>query len=146
MQVQKGNNGISDRSFRLGRSGEDLQWRAVASQQGDDGLNNRIDSYRKDSLDFRADFQKSSTESIIFLAGTNQGQFGVGSPNSVADPIRNENNSSSFAHLKFKNLVDDGQEWSVSASLTHDSGRDAYLIPLLSGGDLEIKKNRLANR
>ena len=144
--VQKGNNGISDRSFRWGRSGEDLQWRAVASQQGDDGLNNRIDSYQKDSLDFRADFQKSSTESIIFLAGTNQGQFGVGSPNSVADPIRNENNSSSFAHLKFKNLVDDGQEWSVSASLTHDRGRDAYPIPLLSGGDLEIQKNRRANR
>ena len=144
--VQKGNNGISDRSFRWGRSGEDLQWRAVASQQGDDGLNNRIDSYQKDSLDFRADFQKSSTESIIFLAGTNQGQFGVGSPNSVADPIRNENNSSSFAHLKFKSLVDDGQEWSVSASLTHDRGRDAYPIPLLSGGDLEIQKNRRANR
>ena len=144
--VQKGNNGISDRSFRWGRSGEDLQWRAVASQQGDDGLNNRIDSYQKDSLDFRADFQKSSTESIIFLAGTNQGQFGVGSPNSVADPIRNENNSSSFAHLKFKNLVDDGQEWSVSASLTHDRGRDAYPSPLLSGGDLEIQKNRRANR
>jgi iron complex outermembrane receptor protein len=118
----------------------------VASQQGDNGLNNRVDTYRKDSLDFRADFQKSSNESIIFLAGTNQGQFGVGSPNSVADPIRNENNSSSFAHLKFKNLVDDGQEWSVSASLTHDSGRDAYLIPLLSGGDLEILKNRRANR
>jgi iron complex outermembrane receptor protein len=146
VQVQKGNNGISDRSFRWGRSGEDLQWRAVASQQGDDGLNNRIDSYRKDSLDFRADFQKSSTESIIFLAGTNQGEFGVGSPNSVADPIRNENNSSSFAHLKFKSLVDDGQEWSLSASLTHDRGRDAYPIPLLSGGDLEIQKNRRANR
>ena len=146
VQVQKGNNGINDRSFRWGRSGEDLQWRVVTSQQGDNGLNNRIDTYRKDSLDFRADFQKSSTESIIFLAGTNQGQFGVGSPNSVADPIRNENNSSSFAHLKFKNLVDDGQEWSVSASLTHDSGRDAYLIPLLSGGDLEIQKNRRANR
>ena len=146
VQVQKGNNGINDRSFRWGRSGEDLQWRVVTSQQGDNGLNNRIDTYRKDSLDFRADFQKSSTESIIFLAGTNQGQFGVGSPNSVADPIRNENNSSSFAHLKFKNLVDDGQEWSVSASLTHDSGRDAYLIPLLSGGDLEIQKNRRASR
>ena len=146
VQVQKGNNGINDRSFRWGRSGEDLQWRVVTSQQGDNGLNNRIDTYRKDSLDFRADFQKSSTESIIFLAGTNQGQFGVGSPNSVADPIRNENNSSSFAHLKFKNLVDDGQEWSVSASFTNDSGRDAYLIPLLSGGDLEIQKNRRASR
>ena len=146
VQVQKGNNGINDRSFRWGRSGEDLQWRVVASQQGDNGLNNRVDTYRKDSLDFRADFQKSSNESIIFLAGTNQGQFVVGSPNSVADPIRNENNSSSFVHLKFKNLVDYGQEWSVSASLTHDSGRDAYLIPLLSGGDLEILKNRRANR
>lgn len=146
VQVQKGNNGINDRSFRWGRSGEDLQWRAVASQQGDDGLTNRIDSYRKDSFDFRADFQQSSNESIIFLAGTNKGQFGVGTPNFVADPIRDENNSSSFAHLKFKNLVDDGQEWSVSASLTHDRGRDAYLIPLLSGGDLEILKNRRASR
>lgn len=145
-QVQKGNNGIADRSLRWGRSSEEFQWRAVASQQGDDGLANRIDSFRKESLDFRADFQKSATESIMFLAGTNQGKFGVGGQNSVADPVRNENNSSSFAHLKFKNLVDDGQEWSVSASWTHDSGRDAYLIPLLSGGDLEIIKNRQANR
>ena len=145
-QVLNGNNGIADRSFRWGRSNEDLQWRAVVSQQGDEGLTNRVDSYRKDSIDFRADFQKSSNESIMFLAGTNQGKFGVGGPNSIADPIRNENNSTSFAHLKFKKLVDDSQEWSVSASWTHDGGRDAYLIPLLSGGELQILKNRKANR
>lgn len=146
LQVLKGNNGIADRSVRWGRSSEDLQWRAVVSQQGDEGLTDRIDSYKKDSLDFRADLQKSANESIMFLAGINQGKFGVGSQNSIADPVRNENNSTSFAHLKFKNLVDDGQEWSVSASWTHDSGRDAYLIPLLSGDDLEILKNRKANR
>ena len=146
LQVQKGSNAISDRTFRWGRSVDDLQWRAVLSQQGDEGLEGRVDGYRKDSVDFRADFQKSTTESFMFLAGANQGKFGVGGQNSAADPIRSENNSTSFAHLKFKNLVDDGQEWSVSASWTHDGGRDAYPIPLLSGGELEILKNRQANR
>jgi len=145
-QIQKGNNNISDRSFRWGRSSEDLQWRAVVNQKGDHGLSNRIDSYRKDSLDYRADFQKSSTESVMFLAGTNQGKFGIGIQNSIADPIRDETNSTSFAHLKFKKLVDDGQEWSLSASWTHDRGSDAYRIPIISGAELNILKNRQANR
>lgn len=146
LQVQKGNNGISDRSFRWGRSSEDLQWRAVASQQGDAGLSNRIDSYKKDSLDFRADFQKSSTESIMLLAGTNQGKFGIGVQNSIADPIRDESNTTSFTHLKFKKLVDDTQEWSLSGSWTQDSGSDAYRIPIISGAGINILKNRQANR
>jgi len=146
LQVQKGNNGISDRSFRWGRSSEDLQWRAVASQQGDAGLSNRIDSYKKDSLDFRADFQKSSTESIMLLAGTNQGKFGIGVQNSIADPTRDESNTTSFTHLKFKKLVDDTQEWSLSGSWTQDSGKDAYRIPIISGAELNILKNRRANR
>ena len=146
LQVQKGNNGISDRSFRWGRSTEDLQWRAVASQQGDAGLSNRIDSYKKDSLDFRADFQKSSTESIMLLAGTNQGKFGIGVQNSIADPIRDESNTTSFTHLKFKKLVDDTQEWSLSGSWTQDSGSDAYRIPIISGAGINILKNRQANR
>jgi len=145
-QIQKGNNNISDRSFRWGRSSEDLQWRAVVNQKGDHGLSNRIDSYRKDSLDYRADFQKSSTESVMFLAGTNQGKFGIGIQNSIADPIRDETNSTSFAHLKFKKLEDDGQEWSLSASWTHDRGSDAYRIPIISGAELNILKNRQANR
>ena len=146
LQVQKGNNGISDRSFRWGRSTEDLQWRAVASQQGDAGLSNRIDSYKKDSLDFRADFQKSSTESIMLLARTNQGKFGIGGQNSIADPIRDESNTTSFTHLKFKKLVDDTQEWSLSGSWTQDSGSDAYRIPIISGAGINILKNRQANR
>ena len=146
LQVQKGNNGISDRSFRWGRSTEDLQWRAVASQQGDAGLSNRIDSYKKDSLDFRADFQKSSTESIMLLAGTNQGKFGIGVQNSIADPIRDESNTTSFTNLKFKKLVDDTQEWSLSGSWTQDRGSDAYRIPIISGAGINILKNRQANR
>jgi iron complex outermembrane receptor protein len=60
--------------------------------------------------------------------------------------LRNEQKSTSFAHLKYRQLVDDGQEWSLSASLTHDSGRDAYQIPLLSGGILDMRNNRQADR
>ena len=84
--------------------------------------------------------------SLMLLAGTLQGRYGVGSPGSVADPVRNEHKSSSFAHLKFKNLVDDAEEWSVSASWTQDNGRDAYPVPLLSGGTLDLVNDRQANR
>lgn len=145
-RVLQGNNGIADRSVRWGRSIDGLQWRLVAGQQGDQGLLGRSDSYTTDSLDFRADYQKSATESIMFLAGSNTGRFGVGGQNSIADPLRNEKKSTSFAHFKYKQLVDDGQEWSLSASWTHDSGRDAYQIPLLSGGVLDMRNNRQADR
>jgi iron complex outermembrane recepter protein len=145
-QILQGNNGIADRSVRWGRSDENFQWRIVASQQGDQGLLNRSDTYKTSSLDFRADFQKSSTESLMLLAGANTGRFGVGSPSSIADPVRDENKATTFAHLKFKKLVDDGQEWSLSASWTHDSGRDAYQVPLLSGDVLDMLNNRQANR
>ena len=82
----------------------------------------------------------------MLLAGTNTGRFGVGSPTSVADPVRDENKATTFAHFKFKKLVDDGQEWSLSASWTNDRGRDAYQVPLLSGGMLDMQNSRQANR
>ena len=43
----------------------------------------------------------------MLLAGANTGRFGVGSPKSVADPVRDEKKATTFAHLKFKKLVDD---------------------------------------
>jgi len=145
-QMIQGNNGIADRSVRWGNSADNLQWRVVASQQGDQGLLNRSDAYKTSSLDFRADLQISSTESLMLLAGTNTGHFGVGSPKSVADPVRDEKKATTFAHLKFKKLVDDGQEWSLSASWTRDHGFDAYQMPLFSGEALEMRNNRQANR
>jgi iron complex outermembrane recepter protein len=146
VRVLQGSNGIGDRSVRLGLSNESLQWRLVAGHQGDQGLIGRSDSYKTDSLDLRADLQKSATESLMFLAGSKTGRFGVGGQNSIADPLRNENKTSSFGHLKYKQLVDDGQEWSLSTSWTRDSGRDAYQIPLLSGGVLDMRNNRQADR
>lgn len=144
--ILQGSNGIADRSVRLGHSNDGWQWRLVAGQQGDQGLIGRSDSYQTDSLDFRADYQKSTTESVMLLAGSNTGRFGVGGQNAIADPLRDEKKSTSFAHLKYRQLVDDGQEWSLSASLTYDSGRDAYQIPLLSGGILDMSNNRQADR
>ena len=145
-QVLQGSHAIADRSLRWGRSDDDLQWRLVASDRGDNGLQSRSDTYRVRSLDFRADQQISATQSLMLLTGTLQGRYGVGSTESVADPLRNELKSSAFAHLKFKNLVEDTQEWSLSASWTQDNGRDAYLIPLLSGGTLDLVNDRQANR
>lgn len=67
VQIRQGNNGIADRSVRLGRSMDDFQWRAVINQQGDLGLQNRSDSYKTQILDFKADYQKSATQSWTFL-------------------------------------------------------------------------------
>jgi iron complex outermembrane receptor protein len=145
-RVLQGSNGIGDRTVRLGLSNESLQWRFVAGHQGDQGLLGRSDTYKTDSLDFRADYQKSATESVMFLAGSQTGSFGIGVQDSIADPVRNENKTSSFGHLKYKQLVDDGQEWSLSTSWTRDSGRDAYQIPFLSGGVLDMRNNRQADR
>ena len=145
-QLLQGGQGIADRSLRWGRSEEDVQWRLVASDRGDEGLSGRSDAFRVRSLDFRADQQISSTQSLMLLAGTLNGRYGVGNPESVADPVRNEHKSSAFAHLKFKNLVDEAQEWSLSASWTQDNGRDAYPVPLLSGGTLDLVNDRQANR
>lgn len=145
-QVRQGNNGVADRSVRLGRASDDYQWRVVASQQGDQGLVNRSDSYKTESVDFKADYQKSATQSWMFLGGASKGRFGEGVQFGVADPIRDDKKSTTFAKLKFKELVDDGQEWSVSSSWTQDKGRDAYQVPLLYGGALGISNTRQANR
>lgn len=145
-QVRLGNNGVADRSVRIGRASDDHQWRVVASQQGDQGLVNRSDSYKTESVDFKADVQKSATQSWTFLGGASKGRFGEGVQLGVADPIRDDKKSTTFAHLKFKELVDDGQEWSVSSSWTQDKGRDAYQVPLLSGGALGVSNIRQANR
>lgn len=144
--IRQGNNGIADRSVRFGRSSDDVQWRVVASQQGDQGLINRSDNFKTESVDFKAEYQKSITQSLILIGGANKGRFGEGVQNSIADPIRDDNKSSTFAHLKFKELVDDGQEWSLSSSLTQDKGYDTYQVPILSGGAVNIAKTRQANR
>jgi iron complex outermembrane receptor protein len=144
--VLQGSNGIGDRSVRLGLSNESLQWRLLAGHQSDQGLLGRSDSYETDSFDFRADYQKTATESVMVLAGSKTGRFGIGEQNSIADPLRNENKNSTFSHIKYKQLVDDGQEWSLSTSWSRDSGRDGYQIPLLSGGVLDMRNNRQADR
>lgn len=145
-QIHQGNNGLSDQSFRWGRSDDDIQWRAVVNRRGDYGLLGRSDAYQADSLDFRADYQKSAVESVTLLLGSNTGRFGVGKQDSVADPIRDEHKNAAFAHLKFKKLVDDGQEWSLSTSWSQDRGNDAYQVPLLTGDTLDMLNNRSANR
>lgn len=146
VQINQGNNGISDQSLRWGKSGDDIQWRVVANKKGDEGLTGRSDTYSADSVDFRVDYQKSTIESLTLLLGANAGRFGVGKKDSTAEPARNEHKKAAFAYLKYRKIVDDGQEWSLSTSWTQDSGRDAYQIPLLSGNSLDMLNVREANR
>ena len=146
VQLHQGNNGISDQSLRLAQSGDDIQWRIVANKRGDQGLTGRSDTYSADSLDFRVDYQKSTIESLTLLLGANSGRFGVGKKDSTAEPVRDEHKKASFAHLKYRQIVDDGQEWSLSTSWTQDRGSDAYQIPLLAGDPLDMLNIREANR
>lgn len=145
-QILRGSNGIADQSVRLGQSDDHFQWRIVASQRGDEGLSKREDNFSTQGLDFRADYQKSATESLMLLAGIYRGRFGEGSPESIADPVRNQYKTSTFSHLQFKNLVDEGQEWSLSASWTQDKEHDAYPVSSYAGGVLNLNNERQANR
>lgn len=146
VQLHQGSNGISDQSLRWAQSSDDIQWRIVANKRGDEGLLGRSDTYSADSLDFRVDYQKSTIESFTLLLGANSGRFGVGKKNSTADPVRDERKKASFAHLKYRQIVDDGQEWSLSTSWTQDRGSDAYQVPLLAGQSLDMLNIREANR
>lgn len=146
LDIQQGQNGVSDKSVRWGSAKNGLQWRAVALQKQDQGLLGRADDSAANSLDVRADYQISSSKSLTLLSGASHGYYGIGNPGSVADPARKEQKQTAFAHLQYKQLVEDGQEWSVSASWTQDTGHDTYRIPLLSGDSLDMINNRKANR
>lgn len=146
LEVLRGSNGIGDASLRVGRGDAALQWRVVLNHRADQGLVRRSDSFSSQSVDFRADHQQSASQSLMFLAGLHRGRFGEGYPDSIADPVRDEHKTSAFAHLKWRTLVDEEQEWGLSASWTQDTERGAYSIPLLSGRPLDIVNDRRANR
>lgn len=145
-QATQGNEEISDRHVRWGVSNHNAQWRIAMGDKSDDGLLNRLDSYNTSYLDFRAEFQPSMTQELSFFAGLTRGQFGIGFPDSDADPDRQENTQSSFLHARYKQAPEPGQEWSLVFSQTHDAGSDSFRIPLLNTDSILVDSSRHAER
>lgn len=144
--VTQGSNGIADRHVRAGFAGERLQWRVSAGTRSDDGLQGRIDNYRAEFADFRADFQPSTEQEWTFTSGTTRNHFATGIEGSAGDPLRNASFESAYVRGSYRHIVEPGQEWQIDLSWTGDSGYDQFDIPLLSGDALPVNGARRANR
>lgn len=145
-QLTEGKAGISDRHARWGHSTPSAQWRISLGTKSDEGLTDRIDTYKTEYLDFRTEIQPSLTTELSLFAGMTQSQLGIGFNALAADPARDEQIKSSFFHARYKNIIDSGQEWSIAFSSTKDKGNDSFSIPLLNADSILIDNSRLAQR
>lgn len=145
VDVAQGSNGIRDRAFRIGRPVGDAQVRLSGMVRGDEGLENRQDTYRSRFIDLRADLPLGHSDELTLLAGIADNRIGVGFARQFTDPVREEATTSHYLSAQWHRQLAPGNAYSLTASLNHDEGRDAYTLDLI-GGPLRVDLGRRARQ
>src|SRR3989338_2727787 len=110
VSLTKGSGGISDVSARLGKSGDDLDYRVTLTNRTDDGYDFQVlnDSSSTRQINLRGNYRFNIQDSVDFQLGYSDGIRGMGNSERATEPFRDADTSSDFKQLDWLRVLPDG--------------------------------------
>ena len=130
--VTRGSRDVADASARLRRSFGPLSIAINARTLGDEGFEHRYDDARLNASTLRADLTLNASDEISLMAGQSSGGRDLGYPVGVAGNFDNGNGFRTshtdnwFAHLRFRRVINTGNEWSVGYYRNEDKVQEEW--------------------
>ena len=116
VSLTRGSGGISDVSARLGKSGDDLDYRVTLTNHMDDGHDLQVlnDSSSTRQINLRGNYRFNMQDSIDFQFGYSDGIRGMGNSLRATEPFRDANTLSDFQQLDWLRVLPDGGEFKLN--------------------------------
>ena len=116
VSLTRGSGGISDVSARLGKSGDDLDYRVTLTNHMDDGHDLQVlnDSSSTRQINLRGNYRFNMRDSIDFQFGYSDGIRGMGNSLRATEPFRDANTLSDFQQLDWLRVLPDGGEFKLN--------------------------------
>ena len=115
VSLTRGSGGISDVSARLGKSGDDLDYRVTLTNRTDDGYDFQVlnDSNSTRQINLRGNYRFNIQDSVDFQLGYSDGIRGMGNSERATEPFRDADTSSDFQQLDWLRVLPDGGEFKL---------------------------------
>ncbi len=128
VKLAQGNNTIKDRATTIGLAQGPLSVRLSAGVEGDDGLRDLHDRYKRTRADLRAELQIDQANRLEVHAGSVRLRGGLGEPGDLANPIRTLRQTSNFGQLRWLWEPNATDSLSVTYYRQEERGRDAFTV------------------
>ncbi len=126
ISVQSGSDGIRDSSGAVTVGSGDFDMRLRAREQRDDGFDGFFDGRRIRLVDMRGDYRIDNARSLEFHAGDTHAYTARGYADDLGDPERWQYSQLGYGLLRYRQAVDAGNEWSLTAYQQRERSRDDY--------------------
>jgi iron complex outermembrane receptor protein len=151
LRINKGNNGITDTTYRYAHSGERLDYRLTLGRLADDGFEMLHDSKVARMANLAAEVQLNLRDRLDVQLGYSEGPRQEGFPNDLLHESETVEKHNHFQQLRWHRVETTDNEWSVQFSHNYEKRTEirsgALFIPFDAGGtperyDLEIYRTR----
>lgn len=112
VSLTKGNGGISDVTARMGKHGDNLDYRITLASRTDEGYDLPVlnDGNTMRQANLRANYRLNVQDNIDFQFGYSDGTRGAGNSKRSAEPFREIKTSSNFQQFDWLHALPDGNE------------------------------------
>jgi len=143
-RVNVGNTDIRDGYLRYGDSRGDLGYRVTLGYKHDTGFADRTDSHQVRMVNFRSDYQLTTTDAMEFQLGFNNGEMGVDSKTLNASDEKDDKNH--FAQVRWQHDLSMDENFSLQFYYIEEETAQVYdvVIPVL--GRVVANNSYKANR
>lgn len=112
VSLTQGNGGISETTARVGRRGNDLDYRLTLTNRADYGYDLPVlnDGSSTSQVNFRGNYRFNEQESLDFQVGYSNGSRGAGNQLRPTEPFRAIKTNSDFLQFDWLHVMPDGDE------------------------------------
>lgn len=147
IRVERGPDGIDDRTLRLGGGRENLDFRLRLAESRDYGLDRLADDSRIRFANLRVDLRPTAGDEITLDLGRQRGTGDEGFASDEFNPVRERSTTTGFARLRWQRTLAPDQELVVQLYRNRDHYRDEGILPLPAPfGPTLANQNRSSRR
>lgn len=126
VRATAGSNAIRDGMMRTAGGSGDLHYRLTTGYQQDNGYGQRNDSRRISFLNGRIDWVASQDNDVEYQFGYNQGPRGRGYPGDETNYPHDQEITSRFQQIRWRQRLANGGEWSLQLYHNHHESDEQY--------------------
>ncbi|MGA7181533.1 MAG: TonB-dependent receptor [Thiobacillaceae bacterium] len=130
VSAQYGEQGMAGATLRYGGGQGDLRYRLTLSDQKRDRFASQTNQTDTRILDYRADYQLSSTDEINAELALSRANWRLGVSGDITNPVRDPDVGADHIQLRFHRIIDENTDWSLQFYHTRDTEDDPFTVAL----------------
>jgi len=143
-RVNVGNTDIHDGYLRYGDTLDELSYRLTLGYNHDTGFPDRYDSHQVRMANFRSDYQPSTSNTMEFQLGFNNGEMGVDSK--ILNAADEKNNKNYFAQIRWQHDLSTDENFSLQFYYIGEDTAQIYDVNIPVLGRVVANDSYKANR